>query len=374
MTDERWRRDLKRLRDVRPDDGLLERARLGAPTAPIARPIARALTVVVALAVSAGAGALLWRAFDSGAGSGEIWQPGYPTPPADGYYVLLPHQGVQVGDAVRILALTNLPDGTLIEISTTDDSTEGATCCPPVRDSKVVISTQDYGCYGFVGQGLVGESIDVTITTKPDFEPWVGHGPIGQPRDPPQQPDSVVRILGDGFENLSGPQVREQDDGARWLVANGTVLWPEPRCGGDPVPLFGGPKCPADENGQLQGHSLADAMGEVMGTISQGRMCEFWSLMLPSGVEGDHPWPEFADEWRAWLLVQNFSDAEPTADWTTGPLRWVRSGSQGEASIVDVIHRDRTIASLVLKPLPDHCPTCGSKVVPFWGVVSWQLY
>jgi hypothetical protein len=31
-------------------------------------------------------------------------------------------------------------------------------------------------------------------------------------------------------------------------------------------------------------------------------MCEFWGLMLPPEVAADHPWPDFAREWRAWFL------------------------------------------------------------------------
>jgi hypothetical protein len=201
----------------------------------------------------------------------------------------------------------------------------------------------------------------------------VVHG-IGVPSEPPRQPDSVLRILGQRFENLSGSQVQDQDDGSKWLVAEGTLPWPEPRCGGDPIPLFGGPDCAPDDNGQLQGDDLAYAMMEVMGTISQGRMCEFWSLMLPPDVEAQHPWPQFSAEWRAWLLQQDFSDAQASGDWSTGRLRWVRTGGEARGATVDVIHGDRRIATLELKPLPDHCGTCGPNVVPFWGVMSWELY
>lgn len=66
--------------------------------------------------------------------------PGYPSPPASGYYILLPDRGEQVDDfTARVTALTNLPDGTLLDISTTDEGT----CCPPVEDSKISFTTQD---------------------------------------------------------------------------------------------------------------------------------------------------------------------------------------------------------------------------------------
>jgi len=369
---ERWRRELSRLSGLRPADELLERARLGPTTAlPEPRRASPVLAIVVAFAVFAAGGVLAWRAFAPGStGPAQVWRPGYPSPPASGYYILLPDQAerLDASDA-RVTALTNLPDGTLVDISTTNEGM----CCLPVEDSKITFTTQDSACYGFVGQQPSGPMFDVTITARPDFEPWVVRGPLEEDPEPPEQPDSVIRVLGPRFENLSGDQVRERDDGSKWLVSSGTVPWPEPRCGGDPIPLFGGPECPPNEQ-QLQGDDLAGAMGEVMGAISQGRMCEFWGVMLPPDIEAQHPWPGFSAEWRAWLLPQDFSDAEPSGDWSTGPLHWVRVGGGGGGSTVDVIHNGERIATLELQPLPEYCPNCDANVVPFWGVTSWQLY
>jgi hypothetical protein len=370
---ERWRRELKRLRELRPGDELFDRARHGSTsTGSAPRLVSRALTIIVAFAVFAAGGVLLWRGFMPGsADATRVWQRGYRSPPGTGYYILLPDQGEQVANFnVRVTALTNLPDGTLLDISTTNEGT----CCPPVADSKISFTEQDSACYGFVGQPPSGAAFDVTITTRPDFGPWVIPGPV-QASKPPQQPESVLRILGQRFQNLSGDQVRVQDDGSKWLVSKGTVPWPEPRCGGDPIPLFGGPECLPDEyEQQLQSDDLAGAMVEVMGAIRQGRMCEFWSVMLPPNVEAQHPWPEFSAEWREWLLLQDFSSAEPIGDGSTGRLRWESVGDEGHRSIVDVIHDGRRIATLELQPLPDYCQDCGPNVVPFWGVTSWQLY
>lgn len=370
---ERWRRELKRLRELRPGDELLDRARRG-PSLALAEPrrASPLLTIVVAFSVFAAAGVFLWNAFAPGStGPTRVWQRGYPSPPGSGYYILLPDQGEQVANFnIRVIALTNLPDGTRLDISTTNEGT----CCPQVADSRISFTQQDSACYGFVGQPPKGAAFDVTITTKPDFGPWVIPGPA-QASKPPQQPESVLRILGQRFENLSGDQVREQDDGSKWLVSEGVVPWPQPRCGSDPLPLFGGTKCMPDEfEQQLQGHDLGSAMGEVMGAISQGRMCEFWSVMLPPEVEAQHPWARFSSEWRAWLLQQDFSDAEPTADWSTGPLHWVKAGNGGQGPTIDVIHNGQRIATLEMEPLPDYCQNCGPNVVPFWGVTSWQLY
>jgi hypothetical protein len=91
--------------------------------------------------------------------------------------------------------------------------------------------------------------------------------------------------------NASGDQVVVRADGSMRLVAKAEFTWPEPRCGGDPIPLFGGTECnPDDFEQQLQSHDLDGAMVDVMGAIGQGRMCEFWSTMLPPNVEAEHPW------------------------------------------------------------------------------------
>jgi hypothetical protein len=370
---ERWRRELRRIRELTPADALLDRARSG-PVMRLGEPTKspRLLVIIAAFVVFAGGSVLAWRAFsvEPVATPTRIWQSGYPSPPPSGYYLLLPDQAEQKSNfTVRFTALTNLPDGTRLDISTTNEGT----CCPQVENSQISVTTQDGDCYGFLGEQPSGRSFDVTMTAKPDFEPWSVPGPGDSTA--PQQPEGVLRVLGTHFEKLSGDQVQQQDDGSNWLVSSGTIPWPEPRCGGDPIPLFGGSRCSPDEfEQQLQGDDLAESMVEVMGAISQGRMCEFWSVMLPPAVEQQHPWSEFADEWRTWLSGQDFSDAESTNAWSSGPLRWELAGGRGATSIVNVIHGGAVIATLEIEPLPEYCPHCGKNVVPFWGVTAWHLY
>ena len=338
---------------------------------PAPRMVSRSLTIIVAFAVFAAGGVFVWRAFVPGATDpARVWQRGYPSPPAAGYYILLPDQGEPADDFnVDVTALTNLPDGTLLDISTTNEGT----CCLPVANSKDQLHDSGLRLLRVRREATSRPDIRRDDHDRPDFEPWAIPGPVST--EPPQQPDSVLRILGQRFEHLSGDQVQEQDDGSKWLVSEGTLAWPEPRCGGDPIPLFGGPECLPDEyQQQLQSDDLAGAMVDVMGAIRQGRMCEFWSVMLPPEVEAQHPWPQFSAEWREWLLQQDFSDADPTGDGSAGSLHWVKAGDRGLRSTVDVIHGDRRIATLELQPLPDYCGTCGQNVVPFWGVMSWELY
>jgi hypothetical protein len=376
---DRWRRELRRLSALEPDDDLLFRAREG-PRHDFAEGSkgSKLLVISVALAVFCAAGVLTWQAFAPGSGPGLASQPGYPSPPASGYYVLFPDQAsvqAKADDMSRatLTAITNLPDGTLLSISGGD-----WTCCPPVKDGGIVVTAGNQTCYGMVGDAGNSPGFDVEITARPDTGSLIFPGPMTGSSSAPKQPPSVLEVLGPNFENLTGDQVVDQGDGSKWLVAKARYQWPQPQCGGDPIPLFGGPECQPTQE-QLQGDTLNGAMGDVMGAIGQGRMCEFWGVMLPPDVEEQHPWPGFADAWKPWLLQQDFSDAEPSSDWTTGPLRWEQVGAcqgpgPGQCDVIDVIHNDQRIATLQLTPLPDYCPNCSANVVPFWGVIDWTLY
>jgi hypothetical protein len=330
------------------------------------RPRSKMLAIAVAFAVFVGGVVLVWQAF----GRGGVARPdrAYPSPPASGYYVLFPEQAEHGSDAIsaEVTAITNLPDGTLLSISTTNEGS----CCRPVKDGKIAISTQNSACYGLVGAGN-SPGFTVEITAQPDSGGQSLTGPSNAKS--PEQPVGVLDILGRHFENLSGDQVVDKPDGSKWLIAEGAFTWPEPQCGGDPIPLFGGPKCEPEQQ-QLQGGTLREAMEDVMGMVSQGRMCEFWSVTLPPDVEAAHPWPEFAAEWREWLMEQDFSDAQPTSGWQEGALRWQLAHRQGDRYIVEVIHDGQAIATLELRPLPDYCPSCNPSVVPFWGVMDWDLH
>jgi hypothetical protein len=351
------------------------------PTAEAPRPARRFAIGALAFAVFAAAGVFTWNAFRGTPGrEGPVAIGGtYPSPPSSGYYILFPDQPEPVPNsndgAVKIVALTNLPDGTLYSV----DTSESGSCCPDVKDGQIVLHESNNSCYGLVGAIGNSPGLSVTITTAPDIGQGVRPGPM-VPGDggwqPPHQPDSVLQILGDHFENLSGDQVVEKD-GEKELVANATYSWPEPQCGPDPLPLFGGPTCdPSQFDNQLQGDTLPDAMTDLMGALTQARMCEFWSVDLPPDVEAQHPWPEFAAQWRDWFLhpPKDFSDAQSNAGWTQEPVTWRVTDRQGDRYFVDVTDHGQAIASLEIDALPDFCRSCGNNVVPFWGLVAWTLH
>jgi hypothetical protein len=106
-----------------------------------------------------------------------------------------------------VTALTNLPDGTLLDISTTDQGT----CCPPVEDSRISFETEDGACYGLVGTAPSGTTFEATITARPDLDQMVFRGPMTQGEEPTplKQPPDVIAELGQGFTNLMGDQVWE---------------------------------------------------------------------------------------------------------------------------------------------------------------------
>jgi hypothetical protein len=302
-----------------------------------------------------------------------------PTPSAS-YFVHLPDQPLPIAGSnagtVRIVAPTNLPDGTLFSTSTdvygstpgTSASGEGSSG-DSVKDGTMTFTIGNHSCNGLVG--AIGDSAGFAVTVTASAKPvgnWSGN-------PPPQQPDSVVQILGPDFENLTGDQVVVNHDGSKSLVATATYTWPQPQCGSDAFPLWGGPDC-QPQQGQLQGDSLKEAMGEVMGALSQARMCEFWGLELTPDVATQHPWAGFSSRWRDWYTnpPKDFSDANSSSSWDQPPFTWHETGQNGDRHFVDVTDHGQVILSLEVDALPNYCPNCSQNVVPFWGVVDWTFH
>jgi hypothetical protein len=307
---------------------------------------------------------------------------GYPSPPASGYWVIFP-KDISPGDGsgVQVIAETNLPDGTVYQTGSAvfgtgpevvSSSSYG--CCETVSNGLIGLSAGNDTCSATVGGVGRSSGFSVTVTITPtvdDARTWMFDGSTSSHRF--DQPDEVLSILGDRLQGLEGDQVQDLPDGSgKELVATAAYAWPEPQCGGQTLPLFGGPDCQRAQ-GQLQGDSLNDAMGEVMGAISQARMCEFWGTELPPAVEEAHPWDQFSSEWRAWYEGKDFTDSRSNADWTDPPFTWKVVGRNGTAYLVDITDHGQAIVELRVEPLPGYCPDCGANVVPFWGVTDWRF-
>jgi hypothetical protein len=97
-------------------------------------------------------------------------------------------------------------------------------------------------------------------------------------------------------------------------------------------------------------------MGEVMGAIGQGRLCELWQLALTPKVEAQHPWSEFRLEWSDWLFgrlgnVTEAGDPYPSAlTWEVVAEETV--GDRTRATVA-VAFRGEPVAEFVMVSLPD---------------------
>lgn len=176
---------------------------------------------------------------------GEVWQitpttpnqsslSGYPSPPGSGYWIIFPDTTTPIANGMQVIAKTNLPDGTLY-LASTDQSGE---CCPSVKDGEIVVRMNDVGQLESSSEASSCDSVHgiqttpalvITITVDREIGRHV-RVPVGT-TSPPEQPDSVVAVLGNHFEQLSGDQVVTTDQGNE-LVARATYPWPEPQCAG----------------------------------------------------------------------------------------------------------------------------------------------
>jgi hypothetical protein len=293
-----------------------------------------------------------------------------------GYWIRFPDQLTvsPVGFNATINLRTNLPDGTRYSYEGL-----GGGCCLQVRGGVISLGDgQNGSCYGLVGDTGDAEPFTETVTVAPEFNyAFIGIVSVrGSDPGHVTQPSSVSDVLGEHFENLTGDQVQQVPDGpGKELVASHTYSWPSPQCGGDPLPMFGGPKCPSNSQ-QLQGDNLDQAMTDVMGAISQARMCEFWQTDLTDEAAAAHPWQDFSTQWRTWFLdpPKDFNPNHRNIDtWAQSPLDWKLVRQDGSASVVDVTLSGTPVIELRVVPLPDHCPNCEPNVVPFWGVDSWTF-
>ena len=357
-----------------------------APPLPEAEPApkgrgARLATIVVAFSVFAlAAGVFVVPALRMRSGEGPqaaaSGATSYPPPPLTGYYVLFP----SVPDGGRVIAITNLPEGTRYSTTahvygpTTGSEQEGGGgfgCCPSVHNGYMGAEAWNESCNNPVGSIGNSSGFDVTIEVRSDFSGEMGPSPPdGFPPDQTSQPDSVLTVLGSHLENLTGDQVKDLPNGGKEIVATASYSWTEPQCD-QTYPLWGGdPDCtPGSANAHVDLRELKGAMDEVIGTISQARMCEFWQTMLTNDGRAKHLWPEFSDEWSAWYRVgpKDFSALDPGSS----PLTWRTISGDGQSSVVDVFDRGTPVLELRMTTLQD-C-ACAVSMTPPWHVASWTF-
>jgi hypothetical protein len=230
----------RRVGDTKADERAWEslHARLGdrsyrEAVPPVAHPRQRLVAAVVAFAVFGAAALLVGTAFRvAGRADNTLaTSPSYPNPPDSGYWIIFPDSTTPVGDGMQVVARTNLPDGTLYSANTGPSGE----CCPPVQDGQIVLSMNEVGQLG-TSEEIGCETVHtmpstpalvITITVDSDTGQHVVGVPFGG--TPPEQPESVLAILGDRFQNLTGDQVVQTAGGNR-LVAAATYPWPVAQC------------------------------------------------------------------------------------------------------------------------------------------------
>jgi hypothetical protein len=275
----------------------------------------------------------------------------------------------------RLVATTNLPEGTMVSITygILDAGGEssgggGGITGLAVEDGELSAMINNQSCYYLVGRQATSAGVDVTVTVSP-----VPVGPISVPAGyevDSSQPPEVLEVLGEDFEHLTGPQVRTED-GVRELVATGSYAWPADSCAGTREQFV--PAVCEPTQGQLQGDDLEQAVGEVMGAIGQGRLCEIWQLALPPEIEAEHPWDAFRREWSEWLSG-SLGDVTQPDDPYSSALTWELVSQDDTGYTVEVSLRGTPVATLTFVPLPDWPGASDPGVVPFWGLIDYTLF
>jgi hypothetical protein len=132
-----------------------------------------------------------------------------PAPAASmNYYINLPTEpGAVDSKGLTILdAETNLPEGTMIWLYFSSKDSETPTQSE-VADGKIRVRVANNECHG-LGSTLTGSNLTARITASPVDWDFIIFGPEG-PHTQPHQPDAVLAILGQHFENMTGPQVTQ---------------------------------------------------------------------------------------------------------------------------------------------------------------------
>lgn len=312
-----------------------------------------------------------------------------PTPaeaaPAEGYYIRFPDQPVTAEDdpngGARVTVETNLPDGTRLattfEVFGADrqgtNSSEGFGPGGNVKDGTATVLVDNSSCYNLVGAQGNSAGFQVTLVASP-VDLFPGHGgpmPVegSSPEPPPPyQPQSVYDALGKHFENLSGEGVTVEGKNHVLRVSR-TYAWPSDSCIGTQR-SFVPDECPPTQS-QIQGDTLKMAMGEVMGAVGQGRLCELWQESLTPDAEAAYPWPGFRDRWLDWYAFHGplASDAKPH----DSNLDWIVIDQQGDVYTIELTLRGEPVVTLILSALPDWPGADKPGIVPFWGVEDFTL-
>jgi len=158
--------------------------------------------------------------------------PGSASATPAGYYIALPDEPLGAEDGLQILdATTNLPEGTVFELSIGSPDIEGSSGGPVIEAGLIRIRVANNACRESHGV-LQSPSITVSVIVAPfDVSGPIsgGRARSSPPDDSAKQPQEVRAVLGDAFENLWGDQVKETDRG-KMLQAEKSYNLPVETC------------------------------------------------------------------------------------------------------------------------------------------------
>jgi hypothetical protein len=322
----------------------------------------------------AGAGFALWRAF---APATHGLPKAEPSPSQGGYYIDIPDLTTGSGRVHgfwSLTATTNLPDGTMYEAKSawTDGGGEGTSCCAQVQDGSIAFKIGDDPCSRTVGT-LGGGGATVTFEVRPVFNDIIFHGPApgpvisGQSPGLPGQPASVLAVLGEQFERLTGDQVIV-DAGVRELVASRTYAWTPQVCDIRDSEL--NPQtCDGPPDGHLQGDPDS-IMVDLTGALSQARLCEIWAADMTSDFQASNPWPAWRDGMETW--IDGLGSLASDDPGKVHGISWIFLTKTDERVVAEPYVRGSLIAEVEAIHLPSP-PGSGANVVPFWGFTRFDL-
>ena len=126
-----------------------------------------------------------------------------------------------------ILITTNLPDGTLVDLEYTDSEGGGGGCCWSVVKGVIEAPLFNNHCVNVDGQ-IQGTDVTAQVIVAPSYDSFLHGPPLPRPHLP-TQPDSVIALLGEGFQNLNGPDVVLKGETHR-LMASHEYRLPSDTC------------------------------------------------------------------------------------------------------------------------------------------------
>jgi hypothetical protein len=148
------------------------------------------------------------------------------SPTSVDYWVSLPTAAAGPNDdgSYEIDSTTDLPDGTVAYIDV-ESTQSGSGFFQSVDGSQLVIGVANNDC---TNDGGVVSSVPFTlrVSVAPDYRLYLDGPP---PPTPHWQPDSVYAILGDDFQNLTGPDVTKVA-GMNILQVSGEYQLPSDTC------------------------------------------------------------------------------------------------------------------------------------------------